>query len=194
MPAMRKRAYSLLGNASFRRSRSGTAAAVLGAQNVNITGRRHRLLPPHNDSRCPRLSSLAPPPQARLPTHADREACGATVGCRSGTGIRQLSSRSKNNSGSGGSGGGGRNKRAAGGAAPAPPAASNTETNETVITLDGVSKQLPGGRQLFADASLSFVRGAKVGVLGVNGSGKSTVLKIIAGAGTCLEQLCCLES
>ncbi|CAM9589104.1 unnamed protein product [Ectocarpus sp. 6 AP-2014] len=47
--------------------------------------------------------------------------------------------------------------------------------------MDGVSKQLPGGRQLFADASLTFMRGAKIGVLGVNGSGKSTVLKIIAG-------------
>ncbi|CAN0351809.1 unnamed protein product, partial [Hapterophycus canaliculatus] len=52
-----------------------------------------------------------------------------------------------------------------------------------VITLDGVSKQLPGGRQLFSDASLTFVMGAKIGVLGVNGSGKSTVLKIIAGEG-----------
>lgn len=57
------------------------------------------------------------------------------------------------------------------------------ETAEPVITLNGVSKQLPGGRELFGDASLSFVRGAKVGVLGVNGSGKSTVLKILAGEG-----------
>ena len=60
---------------------------------------------------------------------------------------------------------------------------SAVETAEPVITLNGVSKQLPGGRELFGDASLSFVRGAKVGVLGVNGSGKSTVLKILAGEG-----------
>ena len=57
------------------------------------------------------------------------------------------------------------------------------EAAEPVITLNGVSKQLPGGRELFGDASLTFVRGAKVGVLGVNGSGKSTVLKILAGEG-----------
>lgn len=145
-------------------------------RNVNISGHHRRQL--HDGHH---LSCL---PQARLPTCGeDLECCsrgrsssrgGGGGGIR--IGIRQLSSRTKHR------GGGSKNKRAAG-AAPAAAAASNTETTETVITLDGVSKQLPGGRQLFADASLSFVRGAKVGVLGVNGSGKSTVLKIMAGVG-----------
>jgi ABC-type polysaccharide/polyol phosphate transport system ATPase subunit len=40
---------------------------------------------------------------------------------------------------------------------------------------------LPGGRVLFQDVRLAFFRGAKIGVLGVNGSGKSCLLKIIAG-------------
>lgn len=65
---------------------------------------------------------------------------------------------------------------------------SAAETAEPVLTFHGVTKQLPGGRELFKDASLSFVRGAKVGVLGVNGSGKSTVLKILAGQGEYSDQ------
>lgn len=40
---------------------------------------------------------------------------------------------------------------------------------------------LPGGRTLFKDVSLAFQRGAKIGVLGLNGSGKSSLLKVIAG-------------
>lgn len=60
---------------------------------------------------------------------------------------------------------------------------SSSEPAEPVLTFNRVSKQLPGGRQLFNEANLTFVRGAKVGVLGVNGSGKSTVLKILAGEG-----------
>lgn len=40
---------------------------------------------------------------------------------------------------------------------------------------------IPGGRTLLSDVRLSFIRGAKIGVLGVNGSGKSTLLKVISG-------------
>ena len=44
-----------------------------------------------------------------------------------------------------------------------------------------VSKTVPPKRQIIKDISLSFFPGAKIGLLGLNGSGKSTVLKIMAG-------------
>jgi sulfate-transporting ATPase len=44
-----------------------------------------------------------------------------------------------------------------------------------------VSKVVPPKRQIIKDISLSFFPGAKIGLLGLNGSGKSTVLKIMAG-------------
>jgi sulfate-transporting ATPase len=50
-----------------------------------------------------------------------------------------------------------------------------------VFTMNRVGKIVPPKRQILKDVSLSFFPGAKIGVLGVNGSGKSTVLKIMAG-------------
>jgi sulfate-transporting ATPase len=47
--------------------------------------------------------------------------------------------------------------------------------------IDHLSKSWPGGKDLFSDISLSFLPNAKIGVVGVNGSGKSTFLKIMAG-------------
>ena len=44
-----------------------------------------------------------------------------------------------------------------------------------------VSKIVPPKRQIIKDISLSFFPGAKIGLLGLNGSGKSTVLRIMAG-------------
>ena len=44
-----------------------------------------------------------------------------------------------------------------------------------------LSKVYPGGKQVIKDMSLSFLPGAKIGVLGGNGAGKSTLLKIMAG-------------
>ena len=44
-----------------------------------------------------------------------------------------------------------------------------------------VSKSTPAGKQIIKDISLSFFYGAKIGIIGLNGSGKSTVMKIIAG-------------
>ncbi len=44
-----------------------------------------------------------------------------------------------------------------------------------------VSKTTPMGKQIIKNISLSFFYGAKIGIIGLNGSGKSTVLKIIAG-------------
>jgi ATP-binding cassette ChvD family protein len=53
-----------------------------------------------------------------------------------------------------------------------------------VYTMQGVSKVVPGGRTILENISLSFFPGAKIGVLGLNGSGKSSLLKIMAGLDT----------
>lgn len=47
--------------------------------------------------------------------------------------------------------------------------------------MSGVSKIYPPGKQVLKDIYLSFFYGAKIGVLGLNGSGKSSLLRIIAG-------------
>jgi sulfate-transporting ATPase len=51
-----------------------------------------------------------------------------------------------------------------------------------VMSMLRVSKTVPPKRQIIKDISLSFFPGAKIGLLGLNGSGKSTVLRIMAGA------------
>ena len=50
-----------------------------------------------------------------------------------------------------------------------------------VFTMHRVGKIVPPKRQIIKDISLSFFPGAKIGLLGLNGSGKSTVLRIMAG-------------
>jgi energy-dependent translational throttle protein EttA len=50
-----------------------------------------------------------------------------------------------------------------------------------VYTMQRVGKVVPPKRQILKNISLSFFPGAKIGVLGVNGSGKSSLLKIMAG-------------
>ncbi|MBN8712923.1 MAG: energy-dependent translational throttle protein EttA [Xanthomonadales bacterium] len=50
-----------------------------------------------------------------------------------------------------------------------------------IYTMNGVSKIVPPKRHIIKDISLSFFPGAKIGLLGLNGAGKSTVLKIMAG-------------
>jgi len=50
-----------------------------------------------------------------------------------------------------------------------------------VFSMNRVNKTVPPKRHILKDISLSFFPGAKIGVLGVNGSGKSTILKIMAG-------------
>src|SRR5689334_20304949 len=50
-----------------------------------------------------------------------------------------------------------------------------------IYTMNGVSKTVPPKRQIIKDISLSAFAGAKIGLLGLNGAGKSTVLKIMAG-------------
>jgi len=50
-----------------------------------------------------------------------------------------------------------------------------------IYTMQHVSKTVPPKKEILKDICLSFYPGAKIGVLGINGSGKSTVLKIMAG-------------
>jgi len=55
---------------------------------------------------------------------------------------------------------------------------------EYVMSMHRVSKMVPPKRQIIKDISLSFFQGAKIGLLGLNGAGKSTVLRIMAGVDT----------
>ncbi len=57
-------------------------------------------------------------------------------------------------------------------------------SSQYIYTMNGVSKMVPPKRQIIKDISLSFFPGAKIGLLGVNGAGKSTVLRIMAGVDT----------
>jgi sulfate-transporting ATPase len=50
-----------------------------------------------------------------------------------------------------------------------------------IYTMQRLSKTYPGGREVVKDVTLAFLPGAKIGVLGVNGTGKSTLLRIMAG-------------
>ncbi len=53
--------------------------------------------------------------------------------------------------------------------------------NQIIFSMKGVGKVHPPKKQVLKDIYLSFFYGAKIGVLGLNGSGKSSLLKIIAG-------------
>jgi ATP-binding cassette ChvD family protein len=55
------------------------------------------------------------------------------------------------------------------------------EMAQYIFTMQGVGKVVPPKRTILRDISLSFFPGAKIGVLGLNGSGKSSLLKIMAG-------------
>ncbi|MCH9844950.1 MAG: ATP-binding cassette domain-containing protein, partial [Alphaproteobacteria bacterium] len=52
---------------------------------------------------------------------------------------------------------------------------------EYIYTLHRLNKAYAGGREVLKDVTLSFLAGAKIGILGGNGAGKSTLMKIIAG-------------
>jgi energy-dependent translational throttle protein EttA len=55
------------------------------------------------------------------------------------------------------------------------------DDKKIIFSMVNVSKQTPQGKQIIKDIYLSFYYGAKIGILGLNGAGKSTVMKIIAG-------------
>ena len=52
---------------------------------------------------------------------------------------------------------------------------------QIIFSLIGVGRVVPPKKQVLKDIYLSFYYGAKIGVLGLNWSGKSTLLRIIAG-------------
>jgi energy-dependent translational throttle protein EttA len=56
-----------------------------------------------------------------------------------------------------------------------------SEDNKVIFSMVGVSKVTPQGKPIIKNIYLSFYYGAKIGIIGLNGSGKSTVMKIIAG-------------
>ncbi len=56
--------------------------------------------------------------------------------------------------------------------------------SQYVYSMYRLGKIYPGGKEVLKDISLSFLPGAKIGVLGLNGAGKSTLLKIMAGIET----------
>src|SRR5262245_3713104 len=53
--------------------------------------------------------------------------------------------------------------------------------SQFIYTMKGLGKTYPPDQVVFKDIWLSFLHGAKIGVIGANGSGKSTLLKIMAG-------------
>ena len=53
-----------------------------------------------------------------------------------------------------------------------------------IFSLENLSKTWSGGKTLFENINLSFLPNAKIGIVGVNGSGKSTFLKILSGIDT----------
>ena len=56
-----------------------------------------------------------------------------------------------------------------------------SDDKKIIFSMVNVSKNTPQGKQIIKDIHLSFYYGAKIGILGLNGAGKSTVMKIIAG-------------
>ncbi len=57
-------------------------------------------------------------------------------------------------------------------------------SRQFIYTMQRVGKVVPPKREILKDISLSFFPGAKIGVLGLNGSGKSSLLRIMAGVDT----------
>ncbi|MGV6861136.1 MAG: energy-dependent translational throttle protein EttA [Putridiphycobacter sp.] len=57
----------------------------------------------------------------------------------------------------------------------------SVDDKKIIFSMERVSKTTPQGKTIIKNIYLSFFYGAKIGVIGMNGSGKSTVLKIIAG-------------
>ena len=60
------------------------------------------------------------------------------------------------------------------------------EAPKIIFSMLGVSKKIER-KEILRDISLSFYYGAKIGVLGLNGSGKSSLMRILAGIDTDIE-------
>src|SRR5690606_23221291 len=59
--------------------------------------------------------------------------------------------------------------------------APHMATTQFVYHMHDLTKVYPGGRKCFENMRLNFLPGVKIGVVGVNGSGKSSLLRIMAG-------------
>jgi energy-dependent translational throttle protein EttA len=64
---------------------------------------------------------------------------------------------------------------------PESPEATPMPAYQYIYVMKGLGKSYPGGREVLRDIWLSFLPGAKIGVLGLNGAGKSTLLRVMAG-------------
>src|ERR1051326_2364327 len=62
------------------------------------------------------------------------------------------------------------------------------EPNKVIYSMVGVSK-FRGKKQVLKDIYLSYFHGAKIGVIGLNGSGKSSLLRIQIGRASCRERV-----
>ncbi len=58
---------------------------------------------------------------------------------------------------------------------------ATVDDKKIIFSMVGVGKLIPPSRQILKDIYLSFFYGAKIGIIGLNGSGKSSLMKIIAG-------------
>ena len=56
-----------------------------------------------------------------------------------------------------------------------------SDDKKIIFSMAGLSKSFNNNKQVLKDIYLSFFYGAKIGIIGLNGSGKSTILRIIAG-------------
>jgi energy-dependent translational throttle protein EttA len=65
--------------------------------------------------------------------------------------------------------------------------AEKVRMTQYVYSMHRVGKTVPPKRQILKDISLSFLPGAKIGILGLNGGGKSTLLRIMAGVDTDID-------
>ena len=63
----------------------------------------------------------------------------------------------------------------------AAPDAYNQETRDIILSMSNVDKKSLDGSYILKDVSLGMYMGAKIGILGKNGAGKSTVMRILAG-------------
>ena len=56
-----------------------------------------------------------------------------------------------------------------------------SDDKKVIFSMHKVNKVTPAGKHILKDVTLGFYHGAKIGILGANGAGKSTVMRIIAG-------------
>ncbi|GJP61747.1 hypothetical protein CLOP_g18884 [Closterium sp. NIES-67] len=90
--------------------------------------------------------------------------------------------------GAGGGGGGGKLK-SAGSKAPAADrgAAYQNETRKIILSVNRLRKVAPNGKEILKNISLGMYLGAKIGFLGANGAGKSSLMRILAGKDAAFE-------